>query len=204
MGYDTVVTKRSSWRFVRTPLPRHVGEGLTIMGEEGLRRLRVAVLLSALLLVFLTGCTQFQVETRQLDILTTTTHDVSARPPEHNVAVLAIDFDPPLDTIRSLDDLKAVSLLVAVENTGLASERNLTIRAELRLDSREPSPILVRTATVDQLAPGEVKVVRFQGLSEIPIRTEYWLKVRAIPVVGESDVTDNQRIYRLQLTNLTR
>lgn len=130
--------------------------------------------------------------------------DVSARPPEHDVAVLAIDFDPPLDTIRSLDDLRAVSLLIAVENTGLASERNVVVRAELRLDNRELSPILVRTTTVEQLAPGEVKVIRLQGLSEIPIRTEYWLRVRAVPVAGESDTTDNQRIYRLQLTNLAR
>lgn len=120
------------------------------------------------------------------------------------MAVLAIDFDPPLETIQSLDDLKAVSLLIAVENTGLASERNVVVRAELRLDSREPSPTLVRTATVEQLAPGEVKVIRMQGLSEIPIRSEYWLKVRAVPVVGETDITDNQRIYRLRLTNLTR
>lgn len=120
------------------------------------------------------------------------------------MAVLAIDFDPPLEAIRSLDDLKAVSLLIAVENTGLASERNLVIRAELRLDSREVSPVLVRTATIEQLAPGEVKVVRMQGLSEIPIRGEYWLKVRAVPVIGEGDITDNQRIYRLQLTNLAR
>ncbi|MDH7487903.1 MAG: hypothetical protein QHH80_00125 [Anaerolineae bacterium] len=161
-------------------------------------------MLSALLLVFLTGCTKFQIETRQLDVFTTTVQDVSARPPEHDIAVLAIDFDPPLDTIRSLDDLKAVSLLVAVENTGLVSERNVVVRAELRLDNREPSPALVRTATVEQLAPGEVKVIRMQGLSEIPIRSEYWLRVRATPVLGETDITDNQRIYRLQLTNLTR
>lgn len=174
------------------------------MGEVGLRRLRVAVLLSTLLLVFLTGCTQFQVETRQLDILTAAAPDMSARPPEHGVAVLAIDFDPPLDSVRSLDDLKGISLLIAVENTGLATERNVVVRAELRLDSREPSPILVRTATVEQLAPGEVKVIRLQSLSEIPIRMEYWLKVRAVPIVGETDITDNQRIYRLQLTNLTR
>ncbi|MGB9594351.1 MAG: hypothetical protein ACPL7R_09485, partial [Anaerolineae bacterium] len=158
-------------------------------------------MLSALLLVVLTGCTQFQIETRQLDVFTTTAQEVAARPPEHDVAVLAIDFDPPLDTIRSLDDLKAVSLLVAVENTGLVSERNVVIRAELRLDNREPSPALVRTATVEQLAPGEVKVIRMQGLSEIPIRSEYWLRVRATPVLGETDITDNQRIYRLQLTN---
>jgi len=185
-------------------MPRHVGEGLTIMGDGDLRRLRVAVLLSALLLGLLTGCTQFQIETRQLDVFTATPHDVSARPPEHDVAVLAIDFDPPLDAIRSLDDLKAVSLLVAVENTGLTAERNVVVRAELRLDNREPSPLLTRIATVEQLAPGEVKVVRLQGLSEIPIRSEYWLKVRAVPVLGETDVTDNQRIYRLQLANLVR
>lgn len=174
------------------------------MGEVGLRRLRVAVLLSTLLLVFLTGCTQFQVETRQLDVFNAAAPDLSARPPEHDIAVLAIDFDPPLDTIRSLDDLEAISLLIAVENTGLATERDVVIRAELRLDSREPSPILVRTATVEQLAPGEVKVIRLRGLSQIPIRMEYWLKVRAVPIVGETDITDNQRIYRLQLTNLTR
>jgi hypothetical protein len=49
-----------------------------------------------------------------------------------------------------------------------------------------------------------VKIVRLIGLSDIPVRSEYWLKVRAFPVTGEDDVTDNQRIYRVQLGNITK
>lgn len=174
------------------------------MGVEGLRHLRVVILLSLLLSVVLAGCTQVRIETRPLDTFNALTQDVSAKIQEHDLAVLAIDFDPPLDTIVSVQDLSGAHLLIAVENSGLFVERDLTLLAELRLDSRDPSPVLVRLASIDQIAPGEAKVVRLLGLSEIPIRTEYWLKVRISPVVGEEDVADNQRIYRLQLGSLSR
>jgi hypothetical protein len=174
------------------------------MGVEGLRRLRVALLLSVLLSGVLTGCSQVQIESRPFDLPTSAEQAVPAKPSEHNVAILAIDFDPPLDTIASIRDLDGVNLIIAVENSGLATERDLTVRAELRLDNRDPAPVLVRLTTIDQIAPGEIKVVRLRGLSEIPIRPEYWLKVRALPVAGESNVTDNQRIFRLRLGNLTQ
>lgn len=174
------------------------------MGVEGLRRLRVALLLSLLLSGLLAGCSQIQIESRPLDLLTSAEQSALAKPSEHDLAILAIDFDPPLDTIASIRDLDGVNLIIAVENSGLATERDLTVRAELRLDNRDPAPVLVRLTTIDEIAPGEIRVVRLRGLSEIPIRSEYWLKVRALPVVGESSVADNQRIYRLRLGNLTQ
>lgn len=174
------------------------------MGVEGLRRLRVVIMLSLLLTVVLTGCTQIRIETRPLDTFNAVAQDVSAKIHEHDLAVLAIDFDPPLDTIVSVQDLNGVQLLIAVENSGLVVERDLTLVAELRLDSRDPVPALVRVTSIDQIAPGEAKVVRLRGLSEIPIRSEYWLKVRISPVLGEEDIADNQRIYRLQLGSLSR
>jgi hypothetical protein len=174
------------------------------MGVEGLRRLRVALLLSVLLTGVLTGCTQIQIETRSPDALNTVSQAIPVTPLEHDVAILAIDFDPPLDTVASVQDLSVVHLLVAVENSGLSVERDLTVVVELRLDNRDPSPALVRVASIEQIAPGEVKVIRLRDLSDIPIRAEYWLKVRILPVAGEEDIADNQRIYRLRLGNITR
>jgi hypothetical protein len=174
------------------------------MGDEGLRRLRVALLLSLLLIGVLTGCTQIQIETRPFDVLNTAAQAVPERPAEHDLAILAIEFDPALDTITSIQDLNGVHLLVAVENSGLVVERDVAVVVELRLDNKDPSPALVRISKIDQIAPGEVKIIRLRGLSEIPFRPEYWLKVRVSPVVGEDDTADNQRFYRLQVGPLTR
>lgn len=169
------------------------------MGEEGNHRLSVALLLSLLLTVVLTGCTQIRVENRPSGVQDSLAPVASPRLHDHNIAVLAIDFDPPLETLSSFADANDIALLVAVGNIGLQTERGVVVRVELRLDNREPTPSLTRVATVDELAPGETKIVRLDGLSGIPIRTEYWLKVRAYPVTGEQDTSDNQRIYRIQI-----
>ena len=174
------------------------------MGAEGLRRLRVAILLSLLLAGFLTGCTQIRIETRPFDVLNTAEQGRAAKSSEHDLAILAIDFNPPLDTITAIQDLDGIQLLIAVENSGLVVERDLTVRVELRLDNRDPSPALVRAVSIDEIAPGEIKVLRLRGLSEIPIRSEYWLKVRVLQAAGEENLANNQRIYRLQLSSLTR
>jgi hypothetical protein len=174
------------------------------MGDGGMRRPLVlaAILISMLLVGSLAGCGQFQIEARPPDVLNSLGSQALGRLEDRNVAVLAIDFDPPLDTISSFSDLEKVSLLVAIENTGLETVSDLTVRVELRLDNREPMPTLARMAAIDELAPGEVKIARLQGLSGIPIAPEYWLKVRVYPVNGEENVTDNQRIYRVHIGDL--
>lgn len=169
------------------------------MGEEEKHRLSVALLLSLLLTTVLTGCTQIQVENRSLDVQNALALEASPRRHDHNISVLAIDFEPSLESLSSFADTDDLSLLVAVENVGLATERQVMVRVELRLDSREITPTLTKVATVDELAPGETKIVQLNGLSGIPIRTEYWLKVRAYAVPGEQDTADNQRIYRIQI-----
>ncbi len=174
------------------------------MGEEGNHHLRVALLLSLLLTSVLAGCTQIQVESRPLGVQDALTTQASPRLHDHNIAVLAIDFDPPLETLSSFADTDDIALLVAVENIGLATEHDLMVRVELRLDNREITPTLTRVATVDELAPGETKIVRLSGLSGVPIRTEYWLKVRVYPVARERDTSDNQRIYRIRIGRLSR
>jgi len=174
------------------------------MGDGALRRLPLAALLSLLLIGSLTGCSQVQIDNRPLDASNALAPEASSLLSAHNLSVLAIDFDPPLETITSSADLRGTSLLVAVENTGRETERDVTVRVELRTDNRDVTPALSRTATIDVLAPGEVKIVRLTGLADIPIRQEYWLKVRTSPVAGEDDVTDNQRIYRVQLENITK
>ena len=174
------------------------------MGDGGLRRLRLVALLSLLLMGALAGCSQVQIENRPLDASNALAPEASSLLSAHGLTVLAIDFDPPLETITAFADLKGVSLLVAVENTGRETERGVTVRVELRADNRDLTPALSRTATIETLSPGEVKIVRLIGLSDIPVRSEYWLKVRAFPVAGEDDVTDNQRIYRVQLGNIAK
>ena len=174
------------------------------MGDGRLRRLPLVALLSLLLIGALAGCSQVQIENRPLDASNALAPEASSLLSAHDLTVLAIDFDPPLETVKAFADLKNVSLLVAVENTGRETERGVTVRVELRADNRDLTPALSRTATIETLSPGEVKIVRLIGLSDIPVRSEYWLKVRAFPVAGEDDVTDNQRIYRVQLGNIAK
>jgi hypothetical protein len=116
----------------------------------------------------------------------------------HDLAVLAVEFDPPLSYQRLIIRQQAVALLVVVENTGNETERNATVRARLgSLD--DPGFVLAHDASVESIAPGEVQIVRFTRLGEIPYYQSYHLEVSVDPVEGEFDLDDNWKAYDIQI-----
>jgi hypothetical protein len=72
------------------------------------------------------------------------------------------------------------------------------VRAELTsLD--DPSFVLAHEASVESIAPGEVQIVRFARLGEIPYHQSYHLEVSIDPVEGELDLGDNQKAFDIQI-----
>lgn len=120
----------------------------------------------------------------------------------HDLAITAIDFDPPLSSSRSLL-AEQLSLLAVVENQGNQVERLLVVQAKLYA-SPSDVPLVQSEAKVDRLVPGESKVVRIQGLPSVPVRSAYKLDVSVVPVAEEVLVTDNTKTYRIEVSRTQR
>lgn len=151
-------------------------------------------------LVALTGCEGVEV------VDTTpaaTTPDTFASPlpvgaKDHNLAVLTVEFDPPLNYRQLIIRRQSVTLLVAIENLGNAGERDVTVRAELS-SPENPDLFLTQGASVASIAPGEIQVVQFSRLGEIPYHQAYRLEVMVDPVAGERDLGDNRKAFDIQI-----
>lgn len=160
-----------------------------------------ALALFAMAAIWASGCTSVQIIDRTPSTIepTPSTHEQDIA--EHNLAVLAVDFDPPLEydeILASRDRGEGITLLVAVENTGSATERNAVVEAELFRGVGD-ALILYQQGGVDAIVPGEIKLVRFKD-TEIPFSYEYQLKVRVLPVEGETHLADNVKSYDLVIT----
>lgn len=120
-------------------------------------------------------------------------------PAPHNVAIVGVDFDPPL-TAELLPD-SGITLLVAVENKGLNVEPQVAVSARLLDPAGEQSyGDLLRETVVEQaLEPGDVRIVRFTEVTDLPPRSRYQLIVELAPVDGEADLEDNLRTYDVLL-----
>lgn len=123
---------------------------------------------------------------------------LSAGSGEHNLAVLAVDFDPPLSYQQLIVRRQSVALLVAIENTGTRTERNVTVRVQLST-LEDSGLLLTEGASVASIAPGEIQVVRFARLGEIPYHHTYHLEVAVDPVDWESDLSDNRKAFDIQI-----
>ena len=160
---------------------------------------RSTVLAVALLAVIWgSGCQSIQVIDRTPSTTepTPSTQDQSAD--RHNLAVLAVDFDPPLEyaeIVALRDRGEGITLLVAIENTGTAIERGVMVSVELSKGDGQ-LPFLHKQEEIDVIAPGEIKLVRFKD-TEIPFSYVYQLTVRAVPVDGETHLGDNEKSYDL-------
>lgn len=156
--------------------------------------------LMLLILVVLAACAEVKVVDKT-PVAGTPDLFVSPLTPEyrkHDLAVLAVEFDPPLSYQRLIIRQQAVALLVVVENTGTETERNATVRAQLTsLD--DPGFVLAHDASVESIAPGEVQIVRFARLGEIPYHQSYHLEVSVDPVEGELDLGDNRKAFDIQI-----
>ena len=154
----------------------------------------------ALATVALSGCSKVEVVDRAPPVLDAVPSG-HARVADHDLAVLAVDFDPPLE----YDEIMArrnrgegITLLVAVENTGASTEREIVVQVELAQDGGE-TVFLRKEGHVDVIAPGEVKIVQFKD-TDIPFSYTYLLKVAVSPVPGETLLGDNHRNYDLLIT----
>ena len=117
---------------------------------------------------------------------------------EHDLAVLAIDFDPSLGYRQITVRGEQATLLVAVENIGLQTEADVEVKARLSAYD-DDTPILEKTCHIDTIAPGQIKIARFKDISRIPYRQAYRLKVWVLPVLGEIGVANNQKSYDLYI-----
>lgn len=119
-------------------------------------------------------------------------------PDERGVAIMGVDFDPPLDAAQILSN-GGVTLLVAIENEGQVTEPVVRVSARLSdlHDSSTVNELVSETITVRSLAPDEVRVVRFTQVTELPLRSHYKLTVEAAPIAGERDRDNNLRTYEI-------
>jgi hypothetical protein len=117
---------------------------------------------------------------------------------EHDLAVMAVDFDPPLSYQQLIVRREAVELLVVVENTGSATEQDVTVRAQLSTPEN-PDFLLTQGASVASIVPGEIQIVRFARLGDIPYHQTYTLEVGVDPVDGEIDLSNNTRAFTIQI-----
>jgi hypothetical protein len=160
----------------------------------------VWLLVLAVALVSLPGCVKINIVDRTpATVLPPVELDAAANADEHNLAVLAIDFDPPLEYEQIMAGREGITLLVAVENTGGSSENGVTVQAELSTDDGQ-MVILEDETLIPAIAPGEIKIVRFKTVGDIPYRSAYQLKVEVVPVKGEARTANNQKNYDLYVT----
>ncbi len=153
-----------------------------------------------LALVALTGCVEVQVVDTTPAPVPSAMFDspLSEQSGRHNLAILAVDFDPPLDYQQLILRRQSVALLVAVENDGSGLERNLVVRAQLSTPE-DPKWLLSRDAEVATIAAGQIQVVRFTRLGEIPYYHTYRLEVLVEPVAGEENLDDNHKVFDIQI-----
>jgi hypothetical protein len=164
-------------------------------------RVRVAFFVLLLAVVLASGCDSVEVVDRSpaaTSGLAVQSHQVID---EHNLAILAVDFDPPLnyeDIMASKSRGEGITLLVAVENIGVSTERNVVVRA--RLSERSSADVYVdKQGTIEAIAPGEIKIVHLNN-ADIPFSFEYTLEVSVLPIKGETRIGDNSKTYDLLVT----
>jgi hypothetical protein len=126
------------------------------------------------------------------------TSPLPATSSERNLAVLAVDFDPPLSYQQLILRRQSIELLVAVENRGSSTERNVTVRGRLS-SPEDPELDMSQGVTVGSIAPGEIQVVHFARLGEIPYHQTYHLEVTIDPLEGEKDFDDNAKAFDIQI-----
>ena len=121
---------------------------------------------------------------------------VTAIPSPHAVAIIGVDFDPELDYSQILTN-GGVTLLVAVENKGLSAESNVEVKARLldTADEVRSRELLNQTVVIETLSPGQVRVVRFAQVNDLPLQERYELVVELSPVPGELELHDNTRRF---------
>jgi hypothetical protein len=116
---------------------------------------------------------------------------VAAR--EHAVAILGIDFDPPLDYAQAMANSDVI-LTAALKNQGTSDEPEVRVSARLVDASRQE--LLHETVVVRALRAGEMRQVRFTQVPDLPaLQNHYQLIVELDPVKGETDTRSHSRTF---------
>jgi hypothetical protein len=153
-----------------------------------------------LILVTLAACAEVEVVDKTPTASTPNpfTRPLPVSQEKHNLAILAVDFDPPLTYQQLIIRRQSVALLVAVENTGTETEQDVTVRAQLSTPENSEF-LLTQGASVASIAPGEIQIVHFARLGEIPYHQTYSLEVIVDPVDGEADLSENRKAFDIQI-----
>lgn len=119
----------------------------------------------------------------------------TAKPLEHDVAVVGVDFDPPLSA--DVDLYNGVTLLIAVANHGLSTEPLVNVTARLLdpLAGDAGEDLQHETVVLRDVAPDEVHIVRLAATSALPPRSHYQLVIEIAPLNDEGELGDNVRTY---------
>jgi len=164
-------------------------------------RVRAAFFVLLLAVAVSSGCVNVEVVDRSasaLDNLPVAGQEIVQ---EHDLAVLAVDFDPPLnytEIVARKSRGEGITLLIAVENTGVSTEQNVLVQATLSERSSE-TVYVEKQGTIETIAPGEIKIVHLRD-TDIPFSFEYTLSVSIVPVMGETRLDDNFKTYDLLIT----
>lgn len=123
-------------------------------------------------------------------------------PSPHALAIVGIDFDPPLQ-YEQIMAAGGVSLITAVHNQGQHVESNVSVTAQLFDPAArgKPTPLLNETVMIETLEPGDVRLVRFSQVTALPLRGRYKLVVQVSAVTGETDRSDNIRVYEIVIND---
>ncbi len=153
-----------------------------------------------LILLLLAGCAEVQV----VEPVPSGTPDLLVSPlssgdEDHNLAVMAAVLDPPLQYEQLIIRRQSVTLLVVIENRGDSTERDVAVRARLT-SPRDAALDLSQESSITSIAPGEIQIVRFARLQEIPYYSAYRLEVSVDAVPGELDLRDNSKVYDVRIS----
>ena len=164
------------------------------LGSSARRRLVGAGVTLALLV---TACQGVQVTNLPTDApaaVSPVAGVATAVPVPYDLAVSAIDVEKPAS--KSLSE--PVVLLAVIENKGTATASR--IQVEGRLYAAEGKELLLKKSeSIERLAAGESKVVRFKATGPLPLRDGYIVRVEAIPLAGELNLSNNSQVLRAQV-----
>jgi len=116
----------------------------------------------------------------------------------HDLALMSLDFDPPLKPGEMLHIDRPPILLAAVDNKGNQTEKAVIVKLRIT-GNNDSDPIFTDKQTISSLAQGEAKVVRFDRITSMPHRSAYTVRVEVVPVDGEMNTADNVKEIRVQI-----
>ncbi len=112
----------------------------------------------------------------------------------YDLAVSAIDVEKPTGKVAS----DSLVLLAVIENKGTATASQVQVEGRL-YDGAGKELLLKKTESIERLAAGESKIVRFKASAPLPLQDDYLVRVEAIPLPGELSLSNNTRVLRAQV-----